>query len=49
MEKKVGKKIGKLLFKIFSILFMLGCIIYYGYRLVHYYKIYSTNSNWEEV
>ena len=40
---------GKKIFKIFSILFILGCIAFYGYRLVHYYKIYSTNSNWEEV
>lgn len=39
---------GKKLFKIFSILFILACIGFYGYRLVHYYKIYSTNSNWEE-
>ena len=49
MEKKSFKKIGKTIFKILSILFMLGCMGYYGYRLVHYYKIYSTNSSWEEV
>ncbi len=39
---------GKKLFKIFSILFILSCVGFYGYRLVHYYKIYSTNSDWEE-
>lgn len=39
---------GKKIFKIFSILFILACIGFYGYRLVHYYKIYSTNSDWEE-
>ena len=39
----------KKLFKIFSILFILGCFAFYGYRLVHYYNIYSKNSNWEEV
>ena len=39
---------GKKIFKILSILFILGCIGFYGYRLVHYYKIYSTNSSWEE-
>lgn len=39
---------GKKLFKIFSILFILACIGFYGYRLIHYYKIYSKNSNWEE-
>ena len=48
MEKKIGKRIGKRIFKIFSILFIIGCICYYGYRLVHYYRIFSTNSNWEE-
>lgn len=40
---------GKKLFKIFSILFILTCIGFYGYRLVHYYKMFSKNSNWEEV
>ena len=40
---------GKKLFKIFSILFILACIGFYGYRLIHYYKIYSTNSDWEEI
>ena len=40
---------GKKLFKIFSILFILGCIVFYGYRFFHYYKIFSTDSNWEEV
>ena len=40
---------GKKLFKIFSILFILGCIAFYGYRLLHYYKIYSKDSDWEEV
>ncbi len=49
MEKKSAKKIGKTIFKILSILFILGCMGYYGYRLVHYYKIYSTNSSWEDV
>lgn len=38
----------KKLFKIFSILFILGCIAFYGYRLFHYYTMYTTNSDWEE-
>ncbi len=33
---------GKKIFKIFSIIFLLACICFYGYRLVHYYKVFNT-------
>lgn len=39
----------KKIFKIFSILFILACIGFYGYRFLHYYKVFSTDSGWEEV
>ncbi len=40
---------GKKIFKICSILFILACIAFYGYRFYHYYNIYHKNSNWNEV
>ncbi len=53
-EKKVkDKKQAKLWEKIFwcvSIAFILGCCVFYGRRLIHYYKIYNpTGSNGEKV
>ena len=40
---------GKKIFKICSVLFILVCIAFYGYRFYHYYNIYHKNSNWNEV
>ena len=40
MKRKVKKIYGKI-FRIVSILFLLSCCIFYGYRLVKYYKIFN--------
>lgn len=49
-EKKTKKKLKKsvfismLVFDLISIAFILGCCIYYGSRMIHYYKIYNPKS-----
>lgn len=39
----------KKIFKIVSLIFIIICFIFYGYRFIHYYKIYESNDEGEIV
>lgn len=48
-KRKLKKGVFELLFCACSFLFMVGCIIFYGMRLVKYYKIYNPKNDSGEV
>lgn len=48
-KRKLKKGVFELLFCAVSFLFMVGCMIFYGMRLVKYYKIYNPKNDSGEV
>ncbi len=45
---KFKKGLGQTIFCLISFLFMVGCFVFYGSRMIHYYKIYNPKGSKQE-